>query len=83
MKIVVEELKLKVKMYKKEVPKVNKRNFPAWKSLMKLHIFGIGDTTWSSVENSYVDPIGTLTAKQLEARKEHNQAMLEIAFALS
>ena len=40
-----EELNLKIKMYKKEVPKLNKENFPAWKSVMKLHIFGIGDTT--------------------------------------
>ena len=50
-------------MYKKEVPKLNKENFPAWKSLMKLHISGIGDTTWSSVENGYVDPTGTLTSE--------------------
>ena len=70
-------------MYKKEVPKLNKENFPAWQSLMKLHISGIGDTTWSSVENGYVDPTETLTAKQLKERKEHNQAMLEIASTLS
>ena len=50
---------------------------------MKLHIYGIEDTTWSSVENGYVDPIGTLIAKQLKERKEHNQAVLEIASALS
>ena len=50
---------------------------------MKLHIIGIGDTIWTSVEHSYVDPTGTLTSKQLKERKEHNQAMLEIASALS
>ena len=66
-------------MYKKKVPKLNKENFLAWKSLMKLHISRIGDTTWSSVENSYVDPTGTLTVEQLKARKEYNQAILEIA----
>ena len=51
-------------MYKWEVPKLNKENFPTWKSLMKLHILGIGDTTLNSVENSYVDPTRTLTSKQ-------------------
>ncbi len=56
-------------MYKREVPKLNKENFPTWKSLMKLHIFGVGDTTWNSVENAYFDPTGTLTAKKLKARK--------------
>ena len=50
---------------------------------MKLHISSIGDTTWSSVESTYVDPTGSLTTKQLKARKEHNQAMLEIASTLS
>ena len=52
-------------MYKKEVPKLYKENFPIWKSLMKLHISRIGDTTWSSVEHPYVDPVGTLIAEQL------------------
>ena len=70
-------------MYKKEVPKLNKEKFPAWKSLMKLHISGIGDTTWSSVENGYVDPTRTLTTTQIKEIKENNQAMLEIAYTLS
>ena len=81
--IVFEELKLKIKMYKKEVPKLAKENVPAWQNLMKLHIIGIGDTTWTSVKNACVDPTKNLTTKQIKARKEHNQAMLEIAFALS
>ena len=79
----MKELKPKIKMYKKEVPKLNKENFPTWKSLMKLHISRIGDTAWNNVEHAYVDPTGNLTAKQLKARKQHNQAMLEIAFSLS
>ena len=70
-------------MYKKKVPKLNKKNFPTWKIFMKLYISRIGDTAWSSVEHPYVDLVGTLTPKQLEARKQHNQAMLEIASALS
>ena len=62
-------------MYKKEIPKLNKENFPAWQSLMKLHITGM--------ENVYTKIVGTLNTKQLKARKEHNHAMLEIVFALS
>ena len=63
MKIVFEELKLNIKMYKKEVAKLNKEKFPAWQILMKLHIFGIGDTTWSRVEHPNVDPVRTLISK--------------------
>ena len=69
-------------MYKKEVPKLNKEKFPTWKNLMMLHISSIGDIAWSSVKNPHVDPTRTLTIEQLKARKEHNQAMLEIDFVL-
>ena len=41
---------------------VEQGNFPAWKSLMKLHIFGVGDTAWTSIENGYIEVIGTLTS---------------------
>ena len=81
--IVFEELKLKIMIYKKGVPKLNKENFPTWKSCKKLHISGIGDTTCTSVENPYVYPIENLIAEKLKARKEHNQAMLEIASVVS
>ena len=62
-------------MYKKEVPKLNRETFSAWKSVMKLHISSIGDTTWNNIENTYLDPIGTLTTEKLKERKERNQAM--------
>ena len=68
----LKELKLKIKMYKREVPKLNKEDFPTWKNLMKLHISGIGDIAWSTIGNAYVDLARTLIAKQLKARKEHN-----------
>ena len=70
-------------MYKKEVPKLNKENFLTCKSLMKLHICRIWDTACSRVETAYVDPTRSLTTEELKARKEHNQAMLEIASALT
>ena len=50
---------------------------------MKLYITSIGDIPWTNVEHVYVDPIGTLTIEKLKERKEHNQAMLEIASAFS
>ena len=31
-------------MYKKEVPRLNKDNLPTQKSLMRLHLVGIGDS---------------------------------------
>ena len=49
--------------------------------MMKLHITSVGDTTWTSVETSYVDLTGSLISEQLKARKEHNQTMLKITFA--
>ena len=67
-----EELKLKIKMYKKEVPKLNKENFPTWQSLMNLHIARIGDTTWTSIENRYIVLTGTLFAQELKEKREHN-----------
>lgn len=72
-----------IKMYKKEVPKLNKENFPAWQSLMKLHLAGIGDSAKYYIENDYVSPVAPLTAEEMRAKQEHNQAMLEIASTLS
>ena len=70
-------------MYKKEVPKFNRENFPTWKILMKMNIQGIGDTTCTSVEIGFTTTIGTLIAQEPKEKKEHNQAMLEIASSLS
>lgn len=72
-----------IRMYKKEVPKLNKENFPAWQSLMKLHLANIGDSAKYYIENSYVSLVAPLTAKEMRAKQEHNQVMLEIASALS
>ena len=50
---------------------------------MKLHIIGIRDTTWTSVETSYITPTRTLSVEKLRTRKEHNQEMLEDASTLT
>ena len=70
-------------MSKREIPKLNKDNFLAWKSLMKLHIGGLGYHAQSCITVEHVDPVGTLTTKDMKKKKEHNQAMLEIASSLS
>ena len=70
-------------MSRREVSKLNRDNFHAWKSLMKLHLEGIGDYAQSCILVEHVDPVGTLTADDMRKKKEHNQAMLEISSALS
>ena len=59
-------------MYRKEAPKLNKEKFPAWKSLMKLHLGGLGDYAQSTITTKHVDPIGALTFDDLRKKKEHN-----------
>ena len=69
-------------MSKRELPKMNRDNFLAWKSLMKLHLRGIGDHSQSYIIVEHVDPT-TPTAEDMRKKKEHNQAMLEIASSLN
>ena len=70
-------------MSKREVPKLNRDNFPTWHNLMKLHLEGIGDHAQTSILVEHIDPIGVPTTKDMKKKKEHNQAMLEIASTLS
>ena len=70
-------------MSKRDVPKLNRDNFTAWKILMKLHLGSISDYAKTSITIDHVDPTRPLTANNLSKKKEHNQAILEIASALS
>ena len=70
-------------MSKREVPKLNRDKFLAWKSLMKLHLVGLGDHTQSTCTTQHVDPTGVPIAEDIKKKKEHNQPILEISFALS
>ncbi|MDF3686078.1 hypothetical protein [Enterobacter hormaechei] len=70
-------------MPKREVPKLNKENFIAWQSLMKLHLGSIGDYAQNSIITEHTDPAGAPTAEDMKNKQEHNQTMLEIASALS
>ena len=49
-----------------------------------MHISSISDAAINFVENEYVKITTTpLTIEQLKQKQEHNQAMLEIALALT
>ena len=50
---------------------------------MKLHLGGLGDHAQSYITVAYVNPTGTPTIEDMRKKKEHNQAMLEIASTLS
>ena len=69
-------------MSKTEVSKLNRDNFVAWQSLLKLHLGSISDYAQTSILDDHVTPIGPLTIEDLKRRKDHNQAMLETASAL-
>ena len=70
-------------MSKREVPKLNRDNFAAWKILIKLQLGSIDDDAKTSILVEHVDPAGPLSTDDLNKMKEHNQAMLEIASAFS
>lgn len=70
-------------MSKREIPKLNKENFIAWQSLMKLHLGSISDYAQTCIVTEHVDPIGTPSAQDMKNKQDHNQAMLEIVSALN
>ena len=70
-------------MSKRDVPKLNKENFPTWKNMMKLHLGGLGDHAQSTIITEHANHVEALTAEDLKKKKDHNHAMLEIASALS
>ena len=50
---------------------------------MRLHLGGIGDHAQNLITMEHVDPVGVPIVEDMKKKKEHNQAMLEIASALS
>ena len=70
-------------MSKREVPKLNKESFPAQKSLMKLHLGGLGEHAQSTITIKHVNPTRALTIDDLKKKKQHNQRMLDTSSALS
>ena len=50
---------------------------------MKFHLGSISNYAHTSISVDHVTPTGPLTIEDLRKRKEHNQAILEIASTLS
>ena len=69
-------------MPKREVPKLNRDNFVAWQSLMKLDLGSLGGHAQTTIKVEHVDPASVPIVQDMK-KKEHNQAMLEIASALN
>ena len=59
-------------MSKREVPKLNRDNFAAWKSLMKVHLGSIGDHAQTSIIVEHTDPVGVPPTEYMKKKKEHN-----------
>ena len=59
-------------MSKRKVPEINRDNFFAWKSLMKLHLGDLGDHAQSTIVVDHVDPPRVLIVKDLKKKKEHD-----------
>ena len=59
-------------MSKREVPKLNRDNFAAWKFLMKLHLGSIGDHAQTTIKVEHADLVGVPTTKDMRKKKEHN-----------
>ena len=58
-------------MSRREVPKLKRDNFSTWKSLMKLHLGGIGDYAQECITTKHVEP-ATPTVDDMRKKKEHN-----------
>ena len=69
--------------YKKEIPRLNRDNFSAWKGLMRLHLASIGDLGLKYLDAEYAKPSGKLSANDIVEKKTHNNMMIDIASTLS
>lgn len=70
-------------MYKREVPKLNKDNFPAWQCLMRSHLSRVGDYTLYYLETEYIEVPRPMTIEKIKEKHEHNQMMIDMTSFLS
>jgi hypothetical protein len=68
--------------YRREIPKLNKDNFVAWKDLMKFHLATISDSGLKYLENAYKNPTRTVTVEEITEKKNHNFTMIDISSSL-
>ena len=69
--------------YRREIPKLNKDDFNAWKELMRLHLETIGDTGLKNLDTKYKAPNGTMIVEEIVEKKSHNIMMIDIALFLN
>ena len=76
--------KKKIKMsYKREMPKLNRDNFSAWKGLMTIHLDTISDSGCKYLDEEDTTPTSTLSIGDITKKKRHNTMMIDIVFDLS
>ena len=51
--------------YRREIPKLNRDNFVAWKDLMKLHLATISDSGLKYLHTSYKASTGTMVVEEI------------------
>ena len=69
--------------YKREILKLNKDNFKAWKELIRLHLETIGDLGINFLNAQYKTHIGTMSVEEIVEKKSHNLMMIDIASSLN
>ena len=69
--------------YEREIPKLKRDNFIAWKGLMRLHLATFSDSSCKYLDAEYKTPTGTLSVEDIAEKKNHNIMMIDIASPLS
>ena len=69
--------------YRREIPKLNKDNFSAWKDLMKLHLETISGLGLKYLNTSQKAPTGTMTIEEITEKKNYDIIMINIASNLN
>ena len=69
--------------YKREIQKLNKDNFKAWKELIRLHLETIRYLGIKYLNAKYKASTRTMTIKEIAKKKSHNIMMIDIASSLN
>lgn len=65
--------------YRREISKMNKENFKAWKELMRIHLEIVGELGLKHLDAKYKVATRTMTIEQIIEKKIHNVEMIDIA----
>jgi hypothetical protein len=67
----------------REIPKLNKDNFQAWKELMNFHLKNISNLGLKYLENACKAPTRRLIIEEIAKKKNHNIMIIDITSALN